>query len=169
MRDVELAVTTNPSLSLLAALTNFNGGTISTANVGLSSYQGSDGNRLLAAQGRLITAHEIGHNWGSEHDPTSPIGPCNPQLSNDAGKFLMFPSMSDGTQNNNDVFSGCSLDMVADVLRAKSQNCFSSKSCPSHIVIKGSSKGRSRSVIESTVAFEHSVLGIWEIYGLYAP
>jgi len=73
-----------------------------TANVGVSSY--FNGNRrLLLAEAKLVTAHELGHNWGSEHDPTDVIGNCNPELGADAGKYLMFPSAVNGEQANNNV------------------------------------------------------------------
>ena len=53
--------------------------------------------------GRLtLHASSVGHNWGSEHDPTDSLGPCNPASG---GTFLMFPSATDATQDNNDVQS----------------------------------------------------------------
>lgn len=65
----------------------------------------------------------VGHNWGSDHDPTAFTGPCNPPLDS-GGKFLMFPSVSNGDHSNNDDFSLCSRMMISDVIRAKSSRCF---------------------------------------------
>lgn len=38
-------------------------------NTGLTTTKNSFGNRVLTRQAVLITAHELGHNFGSEHDP----------------------------------------------------------------------------------------------------
>ncbi|XP_064382693.1 ADAM 17-like protease isoform X2 [Halichondria panicea] len=94
----------------------------STANVGVSSFfQGS--RPLLLAEAKLVLAHELGHNWGSEHDPTGGgVSLCNPDF-NEGGKFLMFPSATDGQQDNNKILSPCSRQSVSDVLRVKT-SCF---------------------------------------------
>lgn len=38
-------------------------------NTGLTTTRNSFGNRVLTRQAVLITAHELGHNFGAEHDP----------------------------------------------------------------------------------------------------
>jgi hypothetical protein len=42
-----------------------------------------------------------GHNWGSEHDPTS--GSCAPSSIVGNGKYLMYPYSVTGEDSNNDV------------------------------------------------------------------
>ena len=44
-----------------------------------------------------------GHGWGSEHDPTTGFRACDPPVGRNQGKYLMFPSATDGDQRNNDV------------------------------------------------------------------
>ena len=56
---------------------------------------------LLLAESIVVTAHEIGHNWGSQHDDTS-IPECNPS-QRQGGKYLMYPTAQDGSQPNNKV------------------------------------------------------------------
>lgn len=46
-------------------------------------------------------AHEIGHNWGAQHDDTTDQE-CSPSQDN-GGKFLMYPVAQDGSFSNNDV------------------------------------------------------------------
>ena len=56
--------------------------------------------------GALIAAHEIGHNFGAEHD-----GEAKSVCESTAQTFLMAPSI-----NGNGVFSQCSLDTVAPIV-----------------------------------------------------
>ena len=35
--------------------------------------------RVITREADLVTAHEFGHNWGSEHDPDVPE--CSPSVS----------------------------------------------------------------------------------------
>lgn len=67
---------------------------------------------------QLTLAHEIGHNFGSQHDS----GNCGPPDGN--GNYIMFPHASTGTEPNNDDFSDCSRDMMAGIIRANG-GCFS--------------------------------------------
>jgi disintegrin and metalloproteinase domain-containing protein 17 len=97
-----------------------------TANVGVSSFRNADNRPLLFAEARLVTAHEIGHGWGSEHDPGGNPR-CSPPLGRNQGKFLMFPSASDGDQRNNDMLSPCSVDMISNVVQRKG-SCFKERS-----------------------------------------
>lgn len=41
-------------------------------NSGLSSSRNHYGQRVITREADLVTAHEFGHNWGSEHDPDIP-------------------------------------------------------------------------------------------------
>jgi Metallo-peptidase family M12B Reprolysin-like len=43
-------------------------------NSGLSSSRNHYGQRVITREADLVTAHEFGHNWGSEHDPDIPVG-----------------------------------------------------------------------------------------------
>jgi Metallo-peptidase family M12 len=42
-------------------------------NSGLSSSRNHYGQRVITREADLVTAHEFGHNWGSEHDPDIPV------------------------------------------------------------------------------------------------
>lgn len=63
------------------------------ANTGLSTYRNPDGSQALIHQATITTAHEFGHNWGSEHDPDTDN--CAPSTS-DGGRFIMYPSAVSG-------------------------------------------------------------------------
>ena len=47
--------------------------------LGLSSSRNHYGQRVITREADLVTAHEFGHNWGSEHDPDS--NECSPSAS----------------------------------------------------------------------------------------
>jgi len=87
-------------------------------NTGISSYN-SRGTPLLRIEELLITGHEIGHNWGSHHDPSD-----NPQCSN---QFLMFPFVQDGSSPSHMMFSPCSRRSIGAVLLSKG-GCFRGRS-----------------------------------------
>ena len=42
---------------------------------------------MITREADLVTAHEFGHNWGSEHDPDLPE--CSPKAS-EGGSYLMY-------------------------------------------------------------------------------
>mmetsp|Transcript_28356 Transcript_28356/g.84904 ORF Transcript_28356/g.84904 Transcript_28356/m.84904 type:complete len:681 (+) Transcript_28356:240-2282(+) len=69
----------------------------------------------------VTTAHEVGHNWGSPHDPTT--AECSP--GGNAGNFIMFPQATDGSRPNNELFSPCSRTFMRNVLDRKRNSCFS--------------------------------------------
>ncbi|XP_065897950.1 ADAM 17-like protease isoform X2 [Dysidea avara] len=82
-------------------------------NTGVSSFRlGS--RTLLLVEGDLVFSHEIGHNWGSFHDP--PEDGCENQ-------FLMYQFAHNGDNPNNFDFSNCSKEMIGEVLSTKG-NCF---------------------------------------------
>ncbi|KAG0424260.1 hypothetical protein HPB47_028512 [Ixodes persulcatus] len=69
-------------------------------------------------------AHEMGHNFGSEHD----VGPqCIPGGSE--GNYLMFSSASSGSEPNNRKFSPCSVDFISAILHDMLSNQGSRENC----------------------------------------
>ena len=75
-------------------------------NSGLSSSRNHYGQRVITREADLVTAHEFGHNWGSEHDPDIPE--CSPSASQ-GGSYLMYTYSVAGYDVNNKKFSPCSL------------------------------------------------------------
>lgn len=90
-------------------------------NSGLSSSRNHYGQRVITREADLVTAHEFGHNWGSEHDPDS--SECSPSASQ-GGSYLMYTYSVSGYDVNNKKFSPCSLRFIRKVLLAKSGRCF---------------------------------------------
>ncbi|XP_068218775.1 ADAM 17-like protease [Palaemon carinicauda] len=90
-------------------------------NSGLSSSRNHYGQRVITREADLVTAHEFGHNWGSEHDPDRPE--CSPSASQ-GGSYLMYTYSVSGYDINNKRFSPCSLRAIRAVLLAKSSRCF---------------------------------------------
>lgn len=81
------------------------------------------GRRVLTEEADLVTAHELGHNFGSEHDPGSEGDECAPGNAA-GGNFLMYPASVTGAYINNKRFSICSKRLISPVLREKSARCF---------------------------------------------
>ncbi|CAH1772916.1 unnamed protein product [Owenia fusiformis] len=102
----------------------FKGGYTLYLNTGWSSALNRYGNRILTQEADLVTAHEFGHNWGSEHDPDTAA--CSPG-SFDNGKYIMYAYSVSGYDTNNKYFSPCSKRFVSSVLEAKSDFCFTQK------------------------------------------
>lgn len=73
-------------------------------NSGLSSSRNHYGQRVITREADLVTAHEFGHNWGSEHDPDIPE--CSPSASQ-GGSFLMYTYSVSGYDVNNKVGFSC--------------------------------------------------------------
>lgn len=90
-------------------------------NSGLSSSRNHYGQRVITREADLVTAHEFGHNWGSEHDPD--LVECSPSASK-GGSYLMYTYSVSGYDVNNKRFSPCSLRSIRAVLLAKSSRCF---------------------------------------------
>lgn len=90
-------------------------------NSGLSSSRNHYGQRVITREADLVTAHEFGHNWGSEHDPDSQE--CSPN-SREGGSYLMYTYSVRGYDQNNKCFSPCSLRSIRAVLLSKSSRCF---------------------------------------------
>lgn len=67
----------------------------------------------------LVFAHEVGHNWGSEHDPTN----CAPG-DDGGGNYIMFAAASDGSKENNNKFSACSTAQMSTIIDLLREGCF---------------------------------------------
>ncbi|VDP08976.1 unnamed protein product [Soboliphyme baturini] len=90
-------------------------------NTALSSARSFYGGPVVTREADLVTAHELGHNWGSLHDPASPE--CSPKLR-EGGPYLMYLYSVSGYDPNNKVFSPCSRRAIKAVLVEKSLLCF---------------------------------------------
>ena len=103
---------------------------LNTGIVTLLNY-GQQVNRLVSA---ITFAHELGHNFGAQHDNTplengkEPDATCFP--GGDEGNFIMYSSATSGLKPNNEKFSECSRDTIAKninaILRSQAAkvNCF---------------------------------------------
>ncbi|KAL5256304.1 hypothetical protein ACHWQZ_G011504 [Mnemiopsis leidyi] len=71
-----------------------------------------------AVQSYLTFGHELGHNLGSPHDPSS----CSPGSGN-GGNFLMYPHANTGNDDNNKKLSPCSTEIMGPILSIRA-TCF---------------------------------------------
>ena len=79
------------------------------------------GRRQTRAVTIVTISHELGHNFGSNHDPNTAA--CAPGVSG-GGNFIMFFSAVDGSQPNNERFSTCSVADIRLVLESSKSSCF---------------------------------------------
>uniref|UniRef100_A0A8C6NWS2 ADAM metallopeptidase domain 17a n=1 Tax=Nothobranchius furzeri TaxID=105023 RepID=A0A8C6NWS2_NOTFU len=106
-------------------------------NTGLTSTK-NYGKTILTKEADLVTTHELGHNFGAEHDPDN-VANCAPG-DDDGGKFVMFPIAVSGDHSNNKRFSDCSRASVEKTLSLKAPKCFkerNSKVCGNSRVEQG--------------------------------
>lgn len=102
---------------------------LNTAILTRKSY----GTRLPEITSLITFVHEIGHNFGSEHDTSA--SNCAPGNSN-GGNFIMFATSVSGNKPNNQKFSSCSVSQIINVINNLNQTdpskfCFVSQSSSS--------------------------------------
>ncbi|KAK6490085.1 disintegrin and metalloproteinase domain-containing protein 17a [Huso huso] len=90
-------------------------------NTGLTSTK-NYGKTILTKEADLVTTHELGHNFGAEHDPDNLLH-CAPSDDN-GGKYLMYPIAVSGDHENNKRFSECSIKSIGKTLSSKASDCF---------------------------------------------
>ncbi|XP_057678842.1 disintegrin and metalloproteinase domain-containing protein 17 [Corythoichthys intestinalis] len=90
-------------------------------NTGLTSTK-NYGKTILTKEADLVTTHELGHNFGAEHDPDN-VPNCAPR-EDQGGKYVMYPIAVSGDHLNNKVFSKCSKRSIVKRLRSKATSCF---------------------------------------------
>lgn len=71
--------------------------------------------RVPEAVSQITFAHEVGHNFGSEHDPDDSLCSPGPQKG---GNYIMYRRATTGTDRNNRNFSECSRDQMGPILHA---------------------------------------------------
>ncbi|XP_056151766.1 disintegrin and metalloproteinase domain-containing protein 17a [Lampris incognitus] len=106
-------------------------------NTGLTSTK-NYGKTILTKEADLVTTHELGHNFGAEHDPDN-LPLCAPS-DDHGGKFVMYPIAVSGDHVNNKRFSNCSKRSIGKTLRFKAPVCFkerNSKVCGNSRVEEG--------------------------------
>ncbi|CAH8512259.1 unnamed protein product [Heterobilharzia americana] len=94
-------------------------------NTGWTTYVDYNGQQLVNALAELITAHELGHSWGADHDPDT--DECNPTATSH-GKYLMYTYSVSGYAENNGKFSPCSLRTIGACLVTRAPLCFDDSS-----------------------------------------
>ncbi|KAI1895889.1 hypothetical protein AGOR_G00111400 [Albula goreensis] len=90
-------------------------------NTGLTSTR-NYGKTILTKEADLVTTHELGHNFGAEHDPDN-VPHCAPS-DEEGGKYVMYPIAVSGDHVNNKRFSNCSKISIGKTLRHKAPICF---------------------------------------------
>ncbi|XP_043250301.1 disintegrin and metalloproteinase domain-containing protein 10-like [Colletes gigas] len=94
-------------------------GSMKSLNTGIITLLNYD-KHVPPTVSHVTLAHEIGHNFGSPHDPDE----CSP--GGEDGNFIMFARATSGDKRNNNRFSPCSLVSINPVLNAKAR---STKGC----------------------------------------
>uniref|UniRef100_A0A8D0I5B7 ADAM metallopeptidase domain 17 n=1 Tax=Sus scrofa TaxID=9823 RepID=A0A8D0I5B7_PIG len=82
--------------------------------------------KMLLEEADLVTTHELGHNFGAEHDPDG-LAECAPN-EDQGGKYVMYPIAVSGDHENNKMFSNCSKQSIYKTIESKAQECFQERS-----------------------------------------
>ncbi|KAK3096050.1 hypothetical protein FSP39_022532 [Pinctada imbricata] len=94
------------------------------------------GKSVASVVTQVTFAHELGHNFGSDHDKDGTS--CAP--GGDQGNFIMYSKATSGYLSNNDEFSTCSVQQISPIIANKarsSSGCFTvhtGKICGNKIV-----------------------------------
>ncbi|VDP06073.1 unnamed protein product [Schistosoma margrebowiei] len=115
----------NVYISFFAKLVRRNNKKDLYLNTGWTTYVDYNGQQLVNALAELITAHELGHSWGADHDPDT--DECNPAAIS-SGKYLMYTYSVSGYAENNGKFSPCSLRTIGACLVTRAPLCFEDSS-----------------------------------------
>ncbi|EUB64631.1 ADAM 17-like protease [Echinococcus granulosus] len=78
-------------------------------NTGFTSYLNTNGLPVPALSAELVMAHELGHSYGSLHDPDTPL--CSPENER-GGVYLLNKYAVSGMMPNHYKFSPCSLNRM---------------------------------------------------------
>ncbi|KAK7069874.1 hypothetical protein SK128_009120 [Halocaridina rubra] len=98
-------------------------GSLKSLNTGIVTLL-NYGKHVPPAVSHVTLAHEIGHNFGSPHDPESDTR-CTP--GGPDGNYIMYARATSGDKQNNNKFSPCSLRQINSVLNSKARDtkgCF---------------------------------------------
>jgi len=133
-----VATPSSPSAGICARRSgsrgSLNAGIVTTINFGQDVS--------LAVQVITMT-HEAGHNTGSAHDTTGLLSSTGADCApgGNAGNYIMYVKATDGDATNNDHFSECSKESMAEVIEAQSSGCFeaaTSFTCGATALVGGS-------------------------------
>eukprot|EP00090_Calanus_glacialis_P004073 TRINITY_DN13020_c0_g1_i1.p1 TRINITY_DN13020_c0_g1~~TRINITY_DN13020_c0_g1_i1.p1 ORF type:complete len:1584 (-),score=357.76 TRINITY_DN13020_c0_g1_i1:90-4673(-) len=98
-------------------------GSFKSLNTGIITLM-NYGKHVPPAVSHVTMAHEMGHNFGSPHDPEADKD-CVP--GGEDGNYIMFARATSGDKYNNKRFSPCSLKSINKVLQVKARGpkgCF---------------------------------------------